>query len=137
MFIENCSNNFYCYCVCILIKTIHDVLHFIIIFLKNWSVTCQTKTVLISVSSILLAAASFCIYQAHTRNKVGHHNETKSQGPCENEYKKYCLNGGECYYLVDEDIVGCIFKWLCGGNDVKSTYGATRLEFKIQKDEKF
>ena len=25
----------------------------------------------------------------------------------ENEYKKYCLKGGEYYYLVDEDFVGC------------------------------
>ena len=68
---------------------------------------CATKAVVLLISIILLVAAIFCIYQFHTENKVGHHNKIKSQGPCENEYKKYCLNGGECFYLVDEDIVGC------------------------------
>ena len=73
----------------------------------------ETEAVVASISLILLVAASFCIYQAHTENKVGHHS--KSQGVCENEYKKSCLNGGECYYLVDEDIVGCNITWLYGG----------------------
>ena len=58
-------------------------------------------------SIILLLAASFRIYQTHTETKVGHHSKIKSQDPCEDEYKKCCLNGGECHYLVDEDIVGC------------------------------
>ena len=75
----------------------------------------ETKAVVVSISSILLVAASFCIYQAQTENKVGHHSEIKSQGRCENEYQKYCLNGGKCYYLVDEDIVGCKCTWLYGG----------------------
>ena len=68
---------------------------------------CGTKALVISISIILLVAASFSVYQAHTENKMGHHSKIKSQGPCENEYKKYCLNGGGCYYLVDEDFVGC------------------------------
>ena len=68
---------------------------------------CDTKAVVLSISLFLPVAASFCIYQAQTENKVGHHTKIKRQGPCENEYKKYCLNGSECYYLVDEDIVGC------------------------------
>ena len=76
---------------------------------------CETKAVVVSISLILLVAASFCIYQAHTEKKVGHQSKIKSQGPCENEYKKYCLNGGECYYLVDEDILGCNCTWLYGG----------------------
>ena len=76
---------------------------------------CETKAVVVSTSLFLLDAASFCIYQVQTENKVGHHSEIKFQGPCENEYKKYCLNGGECYYLVDEDIVGCNGTWLYGG----------------------
>ena len=76
---------------------------------------CETKAVLASVSSFLLAAASFCIYQAHTENQMGHHSKIESQGPCENEYKNYWLNSGECYYLVDEDIVGCNRTWLYGG----------------------
>ena len=74
----------------------------------------ETKPVVVSISIILLVAASFCIYQAQTENKVGHHSKIKSQGPCKNEYKKYCLNGGECYYLVDEDDVGCNCTWFYG-----------------------
>ena len=76
---------------------------------------CEKKAVVLSISVILLVAASFSIYHAHTENKVGHQSKIKSQGPCENEYKKFCLNGGECYYLVDEDIVGCSCTWLYGG----------------------
>ena len=55
---------------------------------------CETKAVLVMISLILLVAASLSIYQARTENKVGHHSKIKSQGPSENEYKKYCLNGG-------------------------------------------
>ena len=76
---------------------------------------CETKAVVLSISMFLLVGASYCIYQAHTENKVGHHSKIKSQGPCENQYKKFCLNGGECYYLVDEDIVGCNCTRLNGG----------------------
>ena len=75
---------------------------------------CETKTVVVSISLILLLAASFCVYQAHSENKVGHHSKIKSQGLCEKEYKKYCSNGGECY-LVDEENVGFICAWLYGG----------------------
>ena len=75
----------------------------------------ETKAVVVSISIILLVAASFCIYQAQTENKVGHHSKIKSQGPCKNEYKRYCLNGGKCYYLFGGDIVGCIFTWLYAG----------------------
>ena len=76
---------------------------------------CETKAVVVSMSLISLVAASFCIYQAHTENEVGHHSKIRSQGPCENEYKKYCLKGGECYFLNDEDIVGFNCTWLYGG----------------------
>ena len=76
---------------------------------------CETKAVVVSASLILLVAASFCKYQAHTENKVGQHKELKSEIPCEKEYKKYCVNGGECYHLVDEDIVACNCTWLYGG----------------------
>ena len=75
---------------------------------------CETKAVVVSISIFLLVAASFFIYHAQTENKVGHHRKIKNQGPCENEYEKYCLNGGEWYYLVDEDIVGCNCTWLYG-----------------------
>ena len=82
---------------------------------------CETKAVVVSISLILLVAASFCIYQAHTEKKLGHHSKIESQGPfesqgpCQNQYKKYCLNGGEWYYLVDEYIVGCNCTWFYGG----------------------
>ena len=73
---------------------------------------CETKAVVVSISIILLVAASFCIYQAPTKNKVGHRRKIKSRIPCENEYKKYCLNDGKRCYLVDEEIVGCDCTWL-------------------------
>ena len=63
---------------------------------------CETKAIIVSISLFLIVAASFSIYEAQTEIKVGHHSKIKSQGPCENENKKYCLNGGECYYLVEE-----------------------------------
>ena len=68
---------------------------------------CETKAFEEPITKFLVVAAGFCIFQAHTEKKVGHHSKIKSQGPCENEYKKYCLNGGECYHLVDEDFLGC------------------------------
>ena len=73
---------------------------------------CEIKTVLI-VAALLLVATGLGIYQV--KPKVGHHSEIKSEGPCEKEYKKYCLNGGECFYLVDEDIVACNCTWMYGG----------------------
>ena len=76
---------------------------------------CETKAVVLSISLVLLVAASFRIYQAHTETKVGQHREIKSESPCEKEYKKYCMNGGECYYIVDENIVACNCTWLSGG----------------------
>ena len=76
---------------------------------------CRTKAVVVSISIILLVAANFCIYQAHTENKVGHLCKIRCQGPCENEFKNYSLNGGECYFLVDEGIVGGNCTWLYGG----------------------
>ena len=68
---------------------------------------CETKAFVVSISLFLLVAASFYIYQAQTENKVGHYSEIKSESPCKKEYKQYCLNRGECYYPVDEDIVAC------------------------------
>ena len=72
---------------------------------------CELKTVLI-VAALLLAATGFCIYQVKSEKKVGQYSKIKSESPCEKEYKKYCLNGGEGYYLDDEDIVGCNRTWL-------------------------
>ena len=75
---------------------------------------CEIKTVLI-VAALLLTVTVFCIYQTKTEKKVEHHSEIKSEGPCEKEYKKYCLNRGECFYLVDEDIVACNCTWMYEG----------------------
>ena len=74
---------------------------------------CDINTVLI-VAALLLAATGFCIYQANSEKKVGHCSETKSEGPCEKEDKKFCMDGGECFYLVDEDIVASNCSWLYG-----------------------
>ena len=73
---------------------------------------CEIKTVSIVVV-LLVVAAGFYTYQVNP--KVGHHREIKSESPCEEEYKKYCVNRGECYDLVDEDIVACNCTWLYGG----------------------
>ena len=75
---------------------------------------CETKAVLI-VAVLLLAAVDFFTYQVNSEKKVGQHSEIKSESPCEKKYKKYCKNGGECYHLVDEDIVSCNCTWLYGG----------------------
>ena len=75
---------------------------------------CETKAVVASTSKILVVAASFCMYHAHTEIEVGRHSKIRSQGPCENEYEKYCSNGGKCFHLVDEDFVGCNCTWLYG-----------------------
>ena len=75
---------------------------------------CEIETVLI-VAALLLAANGFCINQANSEKKVGLYSEIKSESPSEKEYKKYCMNGGECYYLVDEDIVACNCTWSYGG----------------------
>ena len=75
---------------------------------------CEIKTVLI-VAVLLLAVTCFCIYQPKSKKKMGHQSEIKSESLCEKEYKWLRLNGGECYYLESEDIVGCNCKWLFGG----------------------
>ena len=72
----------------------------------------EIKTILVSVCLILLATASFCMYWACLEKKMGHHCKIGYQSPCKNENKKYCLNGGKCCYLIDEDIKGCNCTWL-------------------------
>ena len=57
---------------------------------------CERKAVLESLSIVLLEAESLCVYQPHTEKKVGHHSKIKNQDPSENEYKKFCFNGGDC-----------------------------------------
>ena len=74
---------------------------------------CEMKTVLI-VAVFLLAAAGFYTHQVNSEMKVGQHSEIKSENPCEKGYKKYCLNGGDCYYVVYEVSVACNCTWLYG-----------------------
>ena len=94
MSIEICFNKLYR--VCVLIKFLINVFHFIKTFFKNQSDMCEIKTVIL-VAALLLAATGFCIYQAISEKKVGQHSEIKSEGAWKKEYKKYCLNGGECF----------------------------------------
>ena len=75
---------------------------------------CEIKTVII-VAALLLAATGYCLYQETLEKKLGHNSHLKTENSCKKEYKKYCLNGGECYYIVDEDIVSCNCTWLHGG----------------------
>ena len=71
---------------------------------------CEVKTVLF-VAGLLSAVTGFCINQVKSEKKVGQYSEIKSESPCGKGYKKYCLNGGVCYYRVDEDIVACNCTW--------------------------
>ena len=64
---------------------------------------------------------------------MGHQSKIISQGPCKNEYEMSCLNGGECYYLVDEDIVGCNCTWLYGGKRCEKYMWWTRLDLRLKK----
>ena len=68
----------------------------------------EIKTVLI-VAALPLAATGFCLCQVNSEKKVGHHSEIKSESRCEKEYKKYCLNGGDYSYPVDENIIAWRF----------------------------
>ena len=79
---------------------------------------CEIKTVLI-VAVLLLAATGFCIYQVTSEENVRHHSEIKTESACGKQHKKCCLNGGECYHLVSEDIV-------C--RNCTSLYGGQRCE---------
>ena len=74
----------------------------------------EMKTILVSVCLIILVTASFCMYWVYPEQKIGQYSEIKIESPCENEYKRYCLNGGECCYLIDEFTVGCDCTWLFG-----------------------
>ena len=56
---------------------------------------CEIKTVF-NVAVLLLEATGFGINQANSEKKVEHYSEIKSESPRGKEYKKYCLNGGEC-----------------------------------------
>ena len=84
------------------------------IFPKIYSVIYEIKIVIV-VAALLLTATDFFKDQVNLAKKVGHHSEIKSERPREKEYKKNCLNGGECCFPFDEDIVARNSTWLCGG----------------------
>ena len=77
---------------------------------------CEIKTVLVAVCLILLVTASFSMYWVYPEKNVGQNSEIKIQNPCQIEYKKCCLNVGECYYLIDKHNVGCNCTWFSAGN---------------------
>ena len=68
------------------------------------------------IATALYLAAGSCTYQVKSEKNVRHHSEIKSESVCEKEYKKYCLNGGECFYLFGEVFVGCYSTSFFGGN---------------------
>ena len=75
---------------------------------------CGIKTILVSICLILLVTASFCMCWVYPEKKLGEYSGNRLQKPCEKEHKDQCLND-ECYYLLQEDIVGCNCSWLIGG----------------------
>ena len=85
------------------------------------------KTILMSVCFIFLVTASFCMYWVDPEKKFGHYSEIKLQNPCENEYKKDCLYGGNCCYLIDEDTVGCNCAWFFGGKRCEKYMWCTKV----------
>ena len=68
---------------------------------------------------------------------VGSHSEVKSQSPCENENKKFFINGGKCFYILDEDIASCNFSGCIEEKAIKILCGWTNLEFNTRTEEKF
>ena len=74
---------------------------------------CQNKTTLLSVCLILLLTASFCLYQVYPEKKVGQHSEIRNKFLAKTSART--LNVFKCFYLVDEEIVGCNCTCLDGG----------------------
>ena len=52
---------------------------------------------------------SLFIYQVNTTESVG-----QNVDPCIKEYKDYCINEGECFSYVEENIIGCLCPPLYG-----------------------
>ena len=76
---------------------------------------CEIKTILVSVCLFLLVTASSSVYCVYPEKNLAQYSEIKIHNPCQNEYKKFCLNVSEGYYLIDEDTVGFNCTWLYGG----------------------
>ena len=71
---------------------------------------CEIKTVII-VAVLLLAADGFYTYQVNPKWDNIEKSKVKLLAK---KSTKYYENGGECYYLVDEDILACNCTWLYG-----------------------
>ena len=65
--------------------------------------------VLVGAFFIVITTGLF-IYQVRTTEKVG-----RNPDPCIEEYKDYCMNEGECFSHVEENIIGCLCPPLYGG----------------------
>ena len=81
---------------------------------------CEMKTLLVFVCLFFLLTASFDMYWVYPDKNVGQYSGNKIHNPCEKEYKRFCLNGSECFYLIDEEIVGCNCTWFNGGKLCKN-----------------
>ena len=71
--------------------------------------------------------------KTNTGETVGHRSEIKGQIPCEYDYEKLFLNGVECFYLCDEDIVALNVKDCMEENVVKSKRNGARLQFNKKR----
>ena len=54
------------------------------------------------VALIIVTTVSLFNYQVKTTEKVG-----QNLDPCAKEYKDFCMNEGECFSYMEENIIGC------------------------------
>ena len=71
------------------------------VFSKDQSHFCETKTVLVSLSTILSVPFSFRKFHVHSEKKVAHHSEITGQIPLEKNQKD-CILNGTFYRLPDQ-----------------------------------
>ena len=50
-------------------------------------------------------------------------NSAKNTYSCSDEFTGYCMNGGYCYYIEEQQTVACECLELFGGKRCKSFYG--------------
>ena len=78
-------------------------------FFKSVVMSETLAKVLVGAFFIVITTGLF-IYQVRTTEKVGRNSD-----PCIEEYKDYCMNEGECFSHVEENIIGCLCPPLYGG----------------------
>ena len=64
----------------------------------------------VSVALIIGLNVSLFVYQVNTTESVG-----QNLDPGARENKNYCMNQGECFSYVEENIIGCLCPPLYGG----------------------